>query len=358
MPSKLIPFTFLFQNFIKLAVLLLLHTSSTSSQAPHHPYHQYVPQFHTQYSSHQSVEDQFAQQQQQIHQQIDYFNRQQLQSLQNEMQAVHNENSAPQFDFMVNGNYTDIEKASEQFVDVSNMMGKQKHQPKVIKITKTVAVKVPVVKYVKVPVPMKPEHPAEDSALHNYEHYPVLPTVVTPHKPEKYVPAPKAHPAPTHATPSYENSVFDTKPYYARDPNDPKTMIKYIPVPVYTTNGDGHSKQEHVSAAYSHGNQHEDSNQHSEDESHHETHYEYKYAPSHAPVHHSPRPQETAYEYKYASATPSPSSYYHYHSDSTPSTTTSSHVYHPHPSQNAYHHALQHSASQHQPQTLVRYVYE
>lgn len=284
-----------------------------------------------------------------------------MQNLQNEMQSVHSDAHAPQFDFSVNGNYTDLEKASEQFIDVANQMGKQKNQPKVIKITKTVAVKVPVVKYVKVPVPMKPEeaeHSVPMSSNAYSHHYPIVPTSVTPHKPEKYIPRP--HPQPTKASPSYENSVFDTKPFYGRDPNDPNVMIKYIPVPVYSKAPSSSSQREHISAAYSHGSQQESSEQNqNEDHEHHHDHTSYEHHQSQSPQESSSNyhQENTAYEYQYP--TSSSSNYYKYHSaDSVPHTSTASHVYHPHPqspSKSVYHQP-EYRPSHHEPQ--VRYVYQ
>ena len=89
--------------------------------------------------------DQFQQQQQHIASNLQNFNRQQDHYLKNQIQSVHQQGNDPHFQFVVNENYTDLEHASEQFVDVGNYAGKQQIvAPKVIKITKTVAVKIPV----------------------------------------------------------------------------------------------------------------------------------------------------------------------------------------------------------------------
>lgn len=88
--------------------------------------------------------DQFQQQQQQIATNLHNFNRQQDHYLKDQIRSVHQQGNDPHFQFVVNDNYTDIEHASEQFVDVGQYAGKQIVAPKVIKITKTVAVKIPV----------------------------------------------------------------------------------------------------------------------------------------------------------------------------------------------------------------------
>lgn len=98
--------------------------------------------------------------------QMNYFHQQEQKNLRNQINSVHQDGSDPHFDFMINTNYTDLEKASEQFVNYGNMMGKQQNMPKVIKITKTVAVKqpvpvpypVPVVKVIREQVPVDVHH--------------------------------------------------------------------------------------------------------------------------------------------------------------------------------------------------------
>uniref|UniRef100_A0A182Q623 Uncharacterized protein n=1 Tax=Anopheles farauti TaxID=69004 RepID=A0A182Q623_9DIPT len=54
----------------------------------------------------------------------------------------------------MNQNFTELEKASEKLIDLGLYVGKHKLPPKTIKITKTVAVKVPVPFPVKVPEPV------------------------------------------------------------------------------------------------------------------------------------------------------------------------------------------------------------
>ena len=117
--------------------------------------------------------EKFNQQAKQLQAQLQFFNQQQQKHIQQQINSVHQEGSEPQFDFAVNGNYSDLEKASEQFVNLGRLVGKQNIAPKVIKITKTVAVKqpvpvpypVPIVKVVKEQVPIETTH-------YGYNHYP------------------------------------------------------------------------------------------------------------------------------------------------------------------------------------------
>ncbi|CAO1372918.1 unnamed protein product [Diamesa tonsa] len=89
---------------------------------------------------------------------------------------VHQDESEPHFDFVLHNNYTDLEQASEQFVSLGNLVNKQKVPAKVIKITKTVAVKQPVpvpypvqvVKFIREQVPV---HIPQPSSLPPFSHY-------------------------------------------------------------------------------------------------------------------------------------------------------------------------------------------
>ncbi|CAO1301548.1 unnamed protein product [Diamesa serratosioi] len=93
-----------------------------------------------------------------------------------QINSVHQDGSEPQFDFVLNNNYTDLEQASEQFVSLGNLVNKQKVPAKVIKITKTVAVKQPVpvpypvqvVKFIREQVPV---HIPQPSSLPPLTHY-------------------------------------------------------------------------------------------------------------------------------------------------------------------------------------------
>ena len=54
----------------------------------------------------------------------------------------------------MNQNFTELERASEKLIDLGFYVGKHKLPPKTVKITKTVAVQVPVPFPVKVPEPV------------------------------------------------------------------------------------------------------------------------------------------------------------------------------------------------------------
>lgn len=231
--------------------------------------------------------DRFNQQAKAFKDQINYFNHQQSKNLRNQINSVHQDGTDPHFDFIVNQNYSDLEKASEQFVNLGNMAAKQ-NMPKVIKITKTVAVKqpvpipypVPVVKVVKEQVPVEQNH-----VTHHYQHSTPATFTMTSEKTfdfkpspyysnytsyiGKYAPQPQQHshhdhhhhhnnavshttPSPTPAamatahkiaesyikqeffsTPASLASIgeYDTRPFYVK--TSEKEMIKYIPVPYY-----------------------------------------------------------------------------------------------------------------------------
>lgn len=121
------------------------------------------------------------------------------------------------------------------------------------------AVKVPVIKYVPY-LPQKEimspsEQPTGSTMEGPKTPFSYTPSSIAPYKEDtrpdllKYMaspPKPIIPPVPSNVatyTPhyshqshhTYENSVFDTRPFYVRDPHDPKTMIKYIPMPVYET---------------------------------------------------------------------------------------------------------------------------
>jgi hypothetical protein len=222
--------------------------------------------------------DKFNQQAKQLQAQLHYFNQQQQKHIQQQINSVHQDGSEPHFDFAVNGNYTDLEKASEQFVNLGHLVGKQNVAPKVIKITKTVAVKhpvpvpypVPVVKVVKEQAPFEVTNPGhhglqyhptteKPSSAFDFSNYKKYPTQASSASFHHSTQAPlltnSYHLQPTQATstsdsfhrqptqaPSQSGSYhhhqkapsseqFDTEPFYITTPQ--KETIKIVPVPYY-----------------------------------------------------------------------------------------------------------------------------
>lgn len=233
--------------------------------------------------------DRFNQQAKAAKDQLNYFNQQQSKHLRNQINSVHQDGSEPHFDFVVNQNYSDLEKASEQFVGLGSMAAKQ-NMPKVIKITKTVAVKqpvpvpypVPVVKVIKEQVPVEQHqmnHHYQPQQQHYQQSTPATYTMTT-EKPFDFKPSPyysnytsyiskyaaqpnnedhnnaisySPSPSPTPAlgmamahkiaesyikqeffsTPASLAAIgeYDTRPFYVSTSD--KEMIKYIPVPYY-----------------------------------------------------------------------------------------------------------------------------
>lgn len=215
-------------------------------------------------TTHQFDFDKFNQQAKQLQAQLNFFNQQQQKHIQQQMNSVHQQGSEPQFDFSVNGNYTDLEKASEQFVNLGNLVGKQNVPPKVIKITKTVAIKqpvpvpypVPIVKLVKeqVPydfsnhghqshqhVPSTTERPSEfkSPAFFNYSSYTNKSPVPDPTEDsEPYRHRQTESYRHHHTSESYHEqqgspsaAEYDTAPFYITTPQ--KERIKIVPVPYY-----------------------------------------------------------------------------------------------------------------------------
>lgn len=141
---------------------------------------QYHGHGHGQHQQHQEVPLNFEhlnQQQNNIQNQLHFLNQQQQKHLQQHINSVHQDGSEPQFDFVLHNNYTDLEQASEQFVSLGNLVNKQKVPAKVIKITKTVAVKQPVpvpypvqvVKFIREQVPV---HIPQAEPSPPLSHYP------------------------------------------------------------------------------------------------------------------------------------------------------------------------------------------
>lgn len=250
-------------------------------------------QHHHQSSQFTSVHldlDQFNQQTKQLHDQIHYLNQQQAKQIRNQINSVHQPNSEPHFDFIVNSNYTDLEKASEQFVDLGRLVGKHQTPPKVIKITKTLAINkpvpvpvpIPVVKYVREQIPVETSHsgyhgiighpPTYTNNQNDHQHHPTTTekpyehVTYVPHRPIKTATSPgtaavsyqsfsaSTTPIPTTAA-SHDPSEYDTEPFYIRGPN--KEMIKIVPVPYYVDeDGNRHeiksssSSQSHAPSSY------------------------------------------------------------------------------------------------------------
>lgn len=263
--------------------------ATPSHVTPYPSYHQHTysnqQQLSTSAPSYMDL-DKFNQQAKTLKDQLIFFNQQQSQHLRNQMNSVHQDGSEPHFDFVINQNYSDLEKASEQFVNLGSMAAKQ-NMPKVIKITKTVAVKqpvpvpypVPIVKYVKEQVPF------QHQKSHDYQHS--IPTALTmpTEKPFDFKPSPfysnytsyiskfppqneNQNNVISHTTSSPVTSTgmamahkiaesyikqeffstpaslaaigeYDTRPFYVT--TSEKEMIKYIPVPYYVDeNGNRH----------------------------------------------------------------------------------------------------------------------
>lgn len=170
---------------------------------------------------------------------------------------MHQESSQPQFNFAVNGNYSDLEKASEQFVTLGSLVGKQNSPAKVIKITKTVAVKQPVPVPYPVPVvKVVKEQVSAENAHHGYHTHPP-----TTKKPSHFLPSSfynytsYTYPTPTPAGPSNayihqqssssSQDEFDTEPFYVTTPQ--KETIKFIPVPYFV---DEHGNKHEISSPH------------------------------------------------------------------------------------------------------------
>jgi len=299
--------------------------------------------------------DKFNQQAKAFKDQFNYFNNQQSKNLRNQINSVHQDGSEPHFDFIVNQNYTDLEKASEQFVNLGNMAAKQ-NMPKVIKITKTVAVKqpvpvpypVPVVKVVKEQVPVEQSHVAH----HHYHHSTPATMTMTTEKAfdfkaspfysnytsyiGKYAPQPHhehhnnlvSHttPSPTptamatahkiaesyikqefYSTPTSLASIgeFDTRPFYVK--TSEKEMIKYIPVPYYV---DEHGNRHEVSGTS--GSSSESSSSEDLSSDNYESYYKQPNSDNH-----SGKFQSFTFSYHPPHTTAQPTPSYHEHSYST-----------------------------------------
>lgn len=255
-------------------------THPTSHPQDHHDYRQLSQSLNQNFQP--SVPrfdfDKFNQQAKQLQAQLSFFNQQQQNHIQQQINSVHQQGNEPHFDFAVNGNYTDLEKASEQFVNLGNLVGKQNLAPKVIKITKTVAVNhpvpvpypVPVVKLIKeqVPydfsnhgqhshqhVPTTTERPSDfkPSALYNYTSYINKHRQKDPSEPHRNHQISESY---RHHQTSYHQqqgipkpSEYDTEPFYVTTPQ--KERIKIVPVPYYVDDeGNKHEVSSHTSNSH------------------------------------------------------------------------------------------------------------
>lgn len=225
-------------------------TPATITQQPqhHHAYYQ-----STTSSSYFDL-DRFNQQAKAaVKTQMNFINHHEQRNIKNHMNSVHQSGSEPHFNFMVNNNYSDLEKASEQFVDLGSLAAKQ-NLPKVIKITKTVAVKqpvpvpypVPIVKVVKEQIPVHYNYESATTSApvteKNYEFKPSpyfsnytsymskYPERSSAHKiAESYI---KNELFSSSAAAEAGRSVhYDTRPFYIQTAE--KEMTKYVPVPYY-----------------------------------------------------------------------------------------------------------------------------
>jgi hypothetical protein len=182
---------------------------------------------------------QFNQQAKQLQAHINYFNYQQKQ-LQHKINSVESE---PNFDFVVNGNFTDLEKASEQFVDLGNLMGK-KIPAKVVKITKTVAMQKPYPEQFPIDVSHNGNHGIFTPSFKPtpIEHFQSPYKVINPQASEIY----QHHQLPFSISSAQSISEYDTEPFFVKTAEN--ETIKIVPVPYYISIENG-IKQDIVSAS-------------------------------------------------------------------------------------------------------------
>lgn len=243
-------------------------------QIQQHHHHPIPQQEHDDYRHHQQSLSQtfattqtefdlekFNQQAKKLQAQINFFNQQQNNHIQHQINSVHHDGSQPHFDFAVNGNYTDLEKASEQFVNLGNMVGKQNIPPKVIKITKTVAVKQPVPVPYPVPVvKVVKEQNSFDYSNHGLRHHPSqhhfvssAPKPSNNVKDSPYYDFPRSNPsqAPASSDNYHHHQVapqtaeYDTEPFYVTTAQ--KETIKIVPVPYYV---DEHGNKHEIATSH------------------------------------------------------------------------------------------------------------
>lgn len=227
-------------------------TAATITQQPQHQHHAYYPS--TTASSYFDL-DRFNQQAKAaVMTQMNHINQHEQKNLKNHINSVHQSGSEPHFNFMVNKNYSDLEKASEQFVDLGSLAAKQ-NLPKVIKITKTVAVKQPVPVPYPVPIVKLVKEQSPQAYHYNYAS-PTTPAPVT-EKTYDFKPSPYFSNYTSYISSKYPESSsahkiaesyiknelfstsaaagpsvqYDTRPFYIQTAE--KEMIKYVPVPYF-----------------------------------------------------------------------------------------------------------------------------
>lgn len=231
-------------------------------------------------------------------------------------------------------------------MDLGRLVAKHHTQPKVIKITKTLAINkpvpvpvpVPVVKYVREQIPVETSHsgyhgiighPTTYTNSHDHQHHstttekPYEHVTYVPHRPIKSPTTPgtavsyQSFSASTTPYPptsvSHDPSEYDTEPFYVRGPN--KEMIKIVPVPYYVDEE---------------GNRHEiksSSSSSSSSQSHAPSSYDgHEFLTNH---------QQTSHSYPEYRPTPTPATYTASDDDKFKSYTFNQHHHH-HPSP-AYH---------------------
>lgn len=331
--------------------------------------------------------DKFNQQAKQLQAQVQYFNQQQQKHIQNQINAVHQDGTEPHFDFAVNGNYTDLEKASEQFVNLGRLVGKQNLPPKVIKITKTVAVKQPVPMPYPVPV-VKVVKENEYSSHGQFGHQQASGKSLELSK--YYSPNPTQATAPSESFYQHSRqqtaplaSEYDTEPFYITTPQ--KETIKIIPVPYYV---DEHGNKHEVSPSSSSSSSHTAHSHEVETEAFYPTRQPPQYVKEpaksfqsftfsyHPPTHSTPKPQ-LQHEYSQHSqyqpqqlaeqsqfiqhpqfsqqslSTPEPSFYFNEDSDNSASSDSAPHYEIQHSNEQ-----VGHEQSEHEQHYQYKYVYE
>lgn len=341
--------------------------ATITQQQPHHYFHS------TTTSSYVDL-DRFNQYAKTALKSVNLFNQQEQKNLKNHVNSVHQEGNEPHFDFMVSSNYSDLEQASEQFVNLGSMAAKQ-NMPKVIKITKTVAVKqpipvpypVPIYKVVKeqtmMETPQAYSHPHNSYATattpsythqHNSYATTATPAPVT-EKPYDFKPSPyfsnytsyiNKYPEHTSAHKIAESYIkqelystvqtatgptveYDTRPFYVR--TSEKEMIKYIPVPYYVDEeGNRHElKSSSSPSAYEGNNQQSENYYHKQAEENagkfSSSFFSY-HPPTPSAMPTSPTPAYHHYVAQPMHTTPETSKYYYSHDNTvSPSSPTVQH---------------------------------
>lgn len=223
--------------------------------------------------------EKFNRQTKELQEQIQLFNHHQQKHIQAQINNIQHGQSVQQFNY-ANGSLSELEKTGEHFVNLGHSPEAQRIPDKVIKITKTVAVKQPA----SAPYPASPSslgvvkeqhfeypHHGRHQTQHGNSH---ISTTVSPlalKKPAshfKYENKP-INDAKAEKAESYQHirhngllayQEFDTEPFYFRTP---KETIKFVPVPYYVDeHGNKHEiATSHSSAASTPASAHEQSQQ-------------------------------------------------------------------------------------------------